>query len=287
MRFQFIDDHQQAFPITLMCRVLEVSRSGYYDWRKREPSARKMADEVLLALIRLHHKKSRGYYGSPRIYQVLQKEGVRCGRKRVARLMREAGLRARQKRRYKVTTQSNHHLPVAPNLLDQTFTAERPDAIWLSDITYIATAEGWLYLAVVLDLYSRMIVGWSMQPALARHLPLATLQMALRQRQPKAGWLHHSDQGSQYASADYQQLLADHGARVSMSRRGNCYDQALVESFFSTLKMECVQNVVFQTREQAKAALFDYIEVFYNRQRLHSSLGYLSPTEYELAPLVA
>lgn len=287
MRFQFIDDHQQEFPITLMCRVLEVSRSGYYAWRKREPSARKMADEVLLALIRLHHKKSRGYYGSPRIYQALQKEGVRCGRKRVARLMREAGLRARQKRRYKVTTQSNHHLPVAPNLLDQTFTAERRNAIWLSDITYIATAEGWLYLAVVLDLYSRMIVGWSMQPTLARQLPLAALQMALRQRQPLAGWLHHSDQGSQYASADYRQLLADHGARVSMSRRGNCYDQAPVESFFSTLKMECVQNVVFQTREQAKAALFDYLEVFYNRQRLHSSLGYLSPTEYELASLVA
>jgi putative transposase len=287
MRFQFLDDHQQQFPITLMCRVLDVSRSGYYAWRKREPSARKMADQVLWALIRLHHKKSRGAYGSPRIHQAIQKEGIRCGRKRVARLMREASLRARQKRSYKVTTQSNHYLPVAPNLLDQAFTAKRPDTIWLSDITYLATAEGWLYLAVVLDLYSRLIVGWSMQPSLARQLPLAALQMALQQRRPEAGWLHHSDRGSQYASADYQQLLADHGARVSMSRRGNCYDSAPVESFFSTLKSECVQNVVFQTREQAKAALFDYIELFYNRQRLHSSLGYLSPTEYELAPIVA
>jgi putative transposase len=287
MRFQFLDDHQQQFPITLMCRVLDVSRSGYYAWRKREPSARKMADQVLLALIRLHHKKSRGAYGSPRIHQAIQKEGIRCGRKRVARLMREASLRARQKRSHKVTTQSNHYLPVAPNLLDQAFTAKRPDTIWLSDITYLATAEGWLYLAVVLDLYSRLIVGWSMQPSLARQLPLAALQMALQQRRPEAGWLHHSDRGSQYASADYQQLLADHGARVSMSRRGNCYDSAPVESFFSTLKSECVQNVVFQTREQAKAALFDYIELFYNRQRLHSSLGYLSPTEYELAPIVA
>lgn len=186
-----------------------------------------------------------------------------------------------------MTTQSNHNLPVAPNLLDQDFTAQQPNEFWLSDITYIATAEGWLYLAVVLDLYSRKIVGWSMQQTLARHLPLAALRMALKQRRPTAGWLHHSDQGSQYASTDYQQLLADHGACVSMSRRGNCYDQAPVESFFSTLKMECVQNVVFQTREQAKAALFDYIEVFYNRQRLHSSLGYLSPIEYELASVVA
>lgn len=287
MRFQFIHDHRQAYPLTLMCRVLAVSRSGYYAWRKRGPSARKMADKVLLALIRLHHKKSRGSYGSPRIHEALHEEGVHCGRKRVARLMREAGLRARQKRSYKVTTQSNHNLPVAPNLLDQDFTVEQPNETWLSDITYIATAEGWLYLAVVLDLYSRQIVGWSMQPTLARQLPLAALRMALQQRRPTAGWLHHSDQGSQYASADYQQLLADHRARVSMSRRGNCYDNAPVESFFSTLKTECVQNVVFQTREQAKAALFDYIEVFYNRRRLHSSLGYLSPTEYELASLVA
>jgi putative transposase len=287
MRFQFLDDHQQQFSITLLCRVLDVSRSGYYAWRKREPSARKMADQVLLALMRLHHKKSRGAYGSPRIHQAIQKEGIRCGRKRVARLMREASLGARQKRRYQVTTQSNHYLPVVPHLLDQAFTAKRPDTIWLSDITYLATAEGWLYLAVVLDLCARLIVGWSMQPSLARQLPLAALQMALQQRRPEAGWLHHSDRGSQYASADYQQLLADHGARVRMSRRGNCYDSAPVESFFSTLKSECVQNVVFQTREQAKAALFDYIELFYNRQRLHSSLGYLSPTEYELAPIVA
>lgn len=287
MRFQFIDEHQEAYPVALLCRVLDVSRSGYYAWRQRKPSARKMADKVLLALIRLHHKKSRGTYGSPRIHAALRKEGVRCGRKRVARLMREAGLRARRKRSYRITTLSNHSLPVAPNLLDRQFSADRMNQVWLSDITYVATAEGWLYLAVVLDLYSRKIVGWSMQPTLARQLVLDALQMALGRRRPQSGWLHHSDRGSQYASADYQALLSDHGALVSMSRRGDCYDNAPVESFFSSLKTECFRDIVYPSREAAKADLFDYIEVFYNRQRLHSSLGYLSPTEFELMPVVA
>lgn len=246
-----------------------------------------MADKVLLALIRLHHKKSRGTYGSPRIHAALRKEGVRCGRKRVARLMRKAGLRARRKRSYRITTLSNHSLPVAPNLLDRQFSADRMNQVWLSDITYVATAEGWLYLAVVLDLYSRKIVGWSMQPTLARQLVLDALQMALGRRRPQSGWLHHSDRGSQYASADYQALLSDHGALVSMSRRGDCYDNAPVESFFSSLKTECFRDIVYPSREAAKADLFDYIEVFYNRQRLHSSLGYLSPTEFELMPVVA
>ena len=222
MRFRFIDEHQAAYPVALLCRVLDVFCSGYYAWRQRQPSARKMADTVLLALIRRHHQKSRGVYGSPRIHAALQKEGVRCGRKRVARLISEAGLRARQKRSYRVTTLSNHNLPVAPNLLDRQFSADRMNQVWLSDITYVATAEGWLYLAVVLDLYSRQIVGWSMQPTLARQLVLDALQMALDRRRPQPGWLHHSDRGRQYASADYQTLLSDHDALVSMSRRGDC-----------------------------------------------------------------
>lgn len=287
MRFQFIHDHRQGYPIGLMCRILEVSRSGYYAWRKRKPSARKMANNVLLALIRLHHRQSRGSYGSPRIHAMLQREGIYCGRNRVARLMRRDGLQARRKRSYKVTTQSNHCLPVAANVLNQQFTAEERNQVWLGDITYIATAEGWLYLAVLLDLFSRKIVGWSMQPYLKCQLVLDTLRMALQNRRPRPGLLHHSDQGSQYASDDYQTLLSSHQMIVSMSRRGNCYDCAPVESFFATLKTECIRGIVYPTRAAAKAALFDYIEVFYNRQRLHSQLGYLSPTEFELMPAVA
>lgn len=287
MRFQFILDHRQSYPIQLMCRVLKVSRSGYYAWRKRKPSARQMANDFLLALIRLHHRKSRGTYGSRRIHAALQRDGIRCGHNRVARLMRLHQLQARRKRSYKGTTQSDHRFPVVANVLNQEFYAEKPNQIWLGDITYIATAEGWLYLAVLLDLYSRKIVGWSMQPFLKRQLVLDALQTALKDRRPRPGFLHHSDQGSQYASDDYQALLATHDATVSMSRRGNCLDNAPVESFFATLKTECVRDAVYSTRARARADLFEYIEVFYNRQRLHSQLGYRSPAEYELMPSVA
>lgn len=287
MRFQFIHDHRQSYPVQLMCRVLQVSRSGYYAWRKRKPSARQMANEFLLALIRLHHRHSRGTYGSRRIHAALQRDGICCGHNRVARLMRLHQLQARRKRSYKVTTDSSHRFPVASNVLNQAFSAEKPNTVWLGDITYIATAEGWLYLAVLLDLYSRKVVGWSMQPRLQRRLVLEALKTALSNRQPPPGFLHHSDQGSQYASDEYQALLATHQATVSMSRRGNCYDNAPVESFFATLKTECVRDVVYPTRALAKADLFEYIEVFYNRQRLHSQLDYHSPAEYELMSSVA
>ena len=270
-----------------MCQVLQVSRSGYYAWRKRKPSARKMANETLLALIRLHYRRNRGVYGSPRIYATLRREGICCSRKRVARLMRLHGIEAHRKRSYKVTTQSNHRFPVAANLLNQQFTAVRPNQIWLGDITYLATAEGWLYLAVLLDLYSRKIVGWSMQPTLHRQLVLDTFRMAFKNQRPQPGLLHHSDQGSQYASYDYQQLLADHQVQASMSRRGNCYDNAPIESFFATLKAECVRGIVYPSRALARAELFEYIEIFYNRQRLHSQLGYRTPVEYELLPAVS
>lgn len=246
-----------------------------------------MADEKLLTLIRLYHQRSNGAYGSPRIHAMLRREGVRCGRKRVARLMRLYHIRARRKRSYKVTTQSNHRFPVAANVLNQQFTADRPNQIWLGDITYLATAEGWLYLAVLLDLYSRKIVGWSMQKTLKRQLVIDTFRMAFRKQRPQPGLLHHSDQGSQYASTDYQRLLTDHQVQPSMSRRGNCYDNAPVESFFATLKAESVRGVVYPSRAAARAELFEYIEIFYNRQRLHSQLGYRSPIEYELLPAVS
>jgi putative transposase len=287
MRFEFIDNQRENYAVTLMCQVLAVSPSGYYAWRKRPASQRKMADTQLLTKIEELFVQSRGTYGSPRIHAALRDQGIRCGCKRVARLMRQAGLQVKRKRSYKVTTQSNHNLPVAPNLLKQQFAADKPNQIWLADITYVATAEGWLYLAAVLDLYSRRIVGWSMQPSLNRRLVLAALDMALKQRRPPAGLLHHSDRGSQYASKDYQALLADYDLLSSMSRRGNCYDNAPMESFFASLKTECIQGIVYPTRTVARAELFDYIELFYNRQRIHSQLGYLSPVAYEQLPLVA
>ena len=287
MRFEFIDTHRENYPVTLMCQVLAVTPSGYYAWRKRPASQRKMADTELLTKIEEIYVQSRHTYGSPRIHAVLRDQGIRCSCKRVARLMRQAGLQVKRKRSYKVTTQSNHNLPVAPNLLKQQFTADRPNQIWLADITYVATAEGWLYLAAILDLYSRRIVGWSMQPTLNRKLVLAALNMALKQRRPPAGLLHHSDRGSQYASGDYQALLADYDLLPSMSRRGNCYDNAPMESFFASLKTECIQGIVYPTRSVARAELFDYIELFYNRQRIHSQLGYRSPVAYEQLPLVA
>jgi len=287
MRFQFIDKHRDVYPVTLMCQVLAVSPSGYYAWRNRPVCQRKMADAQLLSKIKTIFKQSRQTYGRPRIHAILREQGIYCGGKRVARLMRQAKLKVKRKRSYKVTTQSNHNLPVAPNLLNQQFTATQPNQIWLADITYVATAEGWLYLAAVLDLYSRRIVGWSMQPTLNRKLVLSALDMALKLRNPPAGLLHHSDRGSQYASRDYQATLATYELLPSMSRRGNCYDNAPMESFFATLKVECIRGVVYSSRLEARAELFEYIEMFYNRQRIHSQLGYKSPVAYEALPLVA
>jgi transposase InsO family protein len=282
VKYQFITDHREEFEITVMCRVLAVSRSGYYAWRKRPTSARKMADQELSQQIKEIHQQSRQTYGSPCIQAELAENGVNCGQKRVARLMRQEELWAKQSRKFRVTTtDSAHPYPVAPNLLDQDFSASRPNEKWLTDITYIPTAEGWLYLAVVMDLYSRRIVGWAMRDSLERHLVIAALQMALKMRQPPPGLLHHSDRGSQYASDDYQALLTHHQICCSMSRTSNCYDNAPMESFFGTLKTEWVHHCHYQTKAEAKTDIFEYIEVFYNRFRRHSALGYQSPVNFE------
>lgn len=288
MKYQFIEDHREQYPITMMCRVLEIARSGYYAWRKQPLSARKMADLLLLIHIHDIFKQSRETYGSYRIHATLVEQGLRCGRKRVARLMREYELEPKTSRPFKVvTTDTNHTLPVAPNRLNQDFTADRSDQIWLADITYVPTAEGWLYLAVVLDLYSRRIVGWAMSDSLHRQLVIDALQMALTARQPSPGLLHHSDRGSQYASQGYQALLTQAQMVGSMSRKGNCYDNAPLESFFGTLKTELVFHQHYATQAEARLDIFEYIEVFYNRFRRHSALGYKSPVNYEALPLGA
>ncbi len=283
MKYEFIGAHRDEFPISRMCQVLVVSRSGYYAWCERPISAREMANQALLAKIKKLFDQHKGRYGSIRIHRALQREGERCSHKRVARLMRQHGLCARRKRSYKRTTQSNHTLPVAANILDQDFSTTAPNQKWCSDISYVATAEGWLYLAVIIDLYARVVVGWAMEPSLNRTLVLGALQMAIQRRRPAAGLLHHSDRGGQYASYDYQALLDAHQLQISMSRTGNCYDNAMMESFFATLKVECVADQVFASRAEAKTILFEFMELYYNRQRLHSSLGYSTPVEYEQA----
>jgi putative transposase len=280
MRFQFIDDHRE-FPTTRMCTVLDVSPSGYYVWRGRPPSKREMANRELCKKIETVYNDSHETYGSPRIYRDLKKQGVDCSENRVARLMRLRGLRAKQTKRYKVTTKRNKAHPVAPNLLKRDFEANRPDQKWLTDITYIPTQEGWLYLAAVLDLYSRRIVGWAMSDRMTSDLTIDALKMAICQRQPDLDLIHHSDQGSQYTDGTYQALLKDYGIQVSMNGAGSWYDNAPMESFFGTLKSEWVYHRVYRTRDEARSDLFYYIEAFYNRRRLHSALDYLSPEEYE------
>jgi putative transposase len=269
-------------PITAMCEVLAVSRSGYYQWGSAQTSARALQTEAITAKIASVHEASRGTYGSPRVTAALRKQGEAVGRNRVARLMRETGLQGRQARRYRVrTTDSAHNDPIAPNLLSTATVPTKPDEVWVTDITYVETGEGWLYLAGVLDLYSRRLIGWAMGSSLETALPLAALHMALRKRRPGAGLLHHSDRGCQYASAAYRSTLACHGCIASMSRRGNCYDNATMESFWSTLKHELIYRRCFATRSDATTAIFDYIESFYNRTRLHSALGFKSPLDYE------
>jgi transposase InsO family protein len=275
-RYQFIAAQRQRWPISRMCAVLEVSVSGFYDWVKRAPSERAHANQVLTTRIVAVHAHSRQTYGYLRIHAQLQREGVRVGKHRVARLMRQQGLHARQRKRFRRTTQPDQRQPLAPNVLANNFTASRPNEKWLVDITYIDTLEGWLYLAGVLDVFSRRIVGWSMSERLDRWLPSAALRMALEQR-GKPG-LHHSDRGSQYTSRDYLALLKD--VTVSMSGVGHCYDNAMKESFWGKLKTECADHP-FESRAVARLALFEYIELWYNRQRLHSALGYLSPVAFE------
>lgn len=266
-----------------MCRVLEVSTSGYYDWRNRGPSKREQVDEELLADIERIYEDSKGTYGSPRIHESLKDEGWRVGRNRVIRLMQENDIRAVQKRRSKRTTDSNHDFGVADNLLERDFEADGPNQVWLADLTYVRTRQGWLYLAAVLDAYSRKIVGWAMDHHMSRQLCIDALEMAILNRNPGPGLIHHSDRGSQYASGDYQALLERHGMLCSMSRKGDCWDNAPMESFFGTLKSESLHRYDFATRHQARQEIFDFIEIFYNRKRKHSALDYSSPADYEMA----
>lgn len=270
--------------ITVLCQSFEVSKSGYYDWhrRQREPTHRAQEDSYLKEQIRSIHAQSRQTYGAPRVERQLRSQGRCHGRNRIARLMREQGLCGRQKKRYRVlTTDSKHDEPIAPNRLAEMPRAEKPNQIWVADITYVATAQGWVYVAAVLDLYSRKIVGWAVSQQIDTGLVLMALSMALTHRQPPAGLVFHSDRGVQYASGDYRQALAAARLVASMSRKGNCYDNAAMEAFWSTLKLELIYRRHFECAGQLSAALFDYIEVFYNRQRLHSALDYRSPAEFE------
>jgi transposase InsO family protein len=281
MIYKFMVAHEGEFKIERMGRVLGVGRSGYYAWRSRPASQRAKANDALLEKIQAEYETSRATYGSPRIHAALQRQGVRCSRKRVARLMQLHQIRARtRKKRRPTTTQREAGAIPAPNLLNQEFSAPAPNQKWVSDITYIDTAEGWLYLAPVLDLYSRRVVGWAMADHMEASLVEDALKMALRQRQPQAGWLHHSDQGRQYTSQTYQDMLQASQCQISMSRVGNCFDNAVMESFFRTLKTECATEQ-FASRSHARSAIFEYMEAWYNRQRLHSYLGYLSPVEFE------
>jgi len=281
VRFAFIAAEKAAFPVTVLCRILAVSRAGFYAAQARPVPGRARGDAQLAVEIAAIHGESRQRYGSPRVHAELRARGRGVSRKRVARLMRQRGLAARRRRRYRVTTDSRHPFPVAANVLARQFTAPAPDAVWVTDITYIPTGEGWLYLAVILDLYSRGIVGWAMSERITRQLTLDALGMALARRRPPPGLLHHSDRGSQYASGDYQTALGRQGIVGSMSRRGDCWDNAVAESFFATLKVELVHDALWPTRAAARGAVFEYIEVFYNQQRRHSSLGFLSPLAFE------
>jgi transposase InsO family protein len=284
MKFTFIKEHREEFLVMDMCRVLEVSKSGFYRWLGEPVSARRRRRDELGVEIARVHRANRGVYGSPRVCAALRREGRAVCRNTVAKVMKALGIKARTHRRFRVrTTDSNHAHPVAANVLDRKFSAERPDQVWLTDVTYIPTDEGWLYLAGVMDMCSRRIIGWSMAGHMRTELVLEALNMALQARRPGAGLLHHSDRGVQYACGEYRRALESRGITVSMSRTGDCYDNAPTESFWSKLKTELVHLERFATREQARAAIFEYIECFYNRVRLHSSLGYVSPERFEAA----
>lgn len=281
MTFHFIDQARQEFPAHRLCKVLGVSQSGYFAWKDRPASRRQREDMVMLAHVRSAYALSHETYGSPRMTRELQDRGLAIGRRRTARLMRENGLQARQKRRFKRTTDSQHALPVAPNIIDQDFDATGPNQKWSVDISYVWTREGWLYLAVVIDLFSRRIVGWAVGDRLHRELAINALRKAIVLRRPKPGLIHHSDRGSQYCSLDYQALLRSKGILISMSGKGNCYDNAMVETFFKTLKSELIWRTSYQTRSQATIAIARYIDGFYNPTRRHSALDYLSPAQFE------
>lgn len=282
MKFRFIDAEKANFPIDFMCKQFGVSRSGFYAFMKRPVSPRERDENRLSEEVKAVHRESRGTYGGPRVHAALKRRGRATSRKRVARLMREQGLAGRIKKRFRRTTDSNHAFPIAENVLDRNFIASAPNKAWVTDITYVWTREGWLYVSAIVDLYSRMVVGWAMSERIDRQLCLDALSMAVEARRPLPGLVHHSDRGSQYASTDYRKALEEHGMVCSMSRRADCWDNAVAESFWSTLKTEVVEGVDFPTRAAARQAVFEFIAVFYNRQRLHSTIGYRTPTEHEL-----
>ncbi len=281
MRFAFIDAEKALYPVRILCRVLRVSRSGYYAWRDRKPSVRALEDERLRPKVVEAFKTGRGTYGSPRVLDELIEQGFEVGRRRIARLMRELGLRGVSPRKFRVTTDSDHKYPIARNVLDRDFKASRPNEKWATDITYVWTREGWLYLATVMDLYSRRIVGWSMADHMRTELCLDALRMAIKQRTNVKGLVHHSDRGVQYASDDYRAALKARGIECSMSRRATCWDNAVAESFFGTLKNELIYRRPWLDRETVRDAISEYIEVFYNRIRRHSTIGNISPAKFE------
>jgi putative transposase len=282
VRFVFVAAEKAQYPVNLLCSLLDVSRSGYYAWCARPPSQRGIADRELAAEIRAIHERSEQRYGSPRIHEELGANDTHVGRKRVARLMKEGGISAQTKRRFVKTTDSNHDFPIAPNLLNRNFTADAPNETWAGDITYLDTQQGWLYLAVLIDLYSRRVVGWAMSERIDTALAMSALDMALAQRRPPHGLIHHTDRGSQYASHDYRRALRDVGAECSMSRKGNCWDNAVAESFFASLRKELTNRVAFVSRDAARSSVFQYIEAFYNRARRHSTINYQSPIDFEI-----
>ena len=281
MKYQFIDTYRSEFAVERMCRALKVSKSGYYAWRIRPQSKRACENDKLDHHIKTTYRKNKGIYGSPRITRALNRQNIACSENRVARRMRINGIKAKTKKRFKVTTNSRHNHPVAENLLDQNFNAQRPNQVWASDITYIWTREGWMYLAVILDLFGRHIVGWAMDNHLGQQLVVNALQQAIWRRRPPKGVIFHSDQGVQYACQAFRNLLHRHKFIQSMSGKGNCYDNAVVESFFHTLKTELIYFENYSTREDAKNSIFEYIEIYYNRDRMHSTLNYYSPVQFE------
>ena len=283
MRFAFIEAKKARYPVSALCRVLEVERSGFYAWRSREEPNHAVDDRRLAVEVRAAFEESKRRYGSPRVHRVLRRRGVMVGRHRVARLMREQKLQARRRRKFVATTDSKHSMRTPPNLVKRQFEVKEADTVWAGDVTYLPTGEGWLFLAVLLDLYSRRVVGWAMSEQNDESLTLAALQMAIDQRRPSRGLIHHSDRGTTYASGEYQDVLARHGLVCSMSRKGDCWDNAVVESFFSTLDIECAREQPFSTRNVARREVADYVLSFYNPTRLHSHLGYQSPMEFERA----
>ncbi len=281
MKYAWIERERATYPLAILCNVLTVSVNGYRAWKRGgTPSRKRLTDTQMMALIRATHAQLKGAYGSPRMLREIRARGFPASKERVERLMRENGIRARHKRRWRATTNSKHSLPIAPNRLERNFTPAAPNQVWTADMTYIWTDEGWLYLAIVLDLFNREVVGWSIRPRMTADIVTDALAMAWFRRKPAPGLIHHSDRGSQYASQAFQAKLVDYGMVCSMSRKGNCWDNAPSESFFNSLKNERVHGQRYATHEQAKDDLFDYIEIFYNRSRRHSTLGYVSPAQY-------